>query len=167
VHEKSILLPLLPVTMMATSQPEGALWGPLVAAFSMYPLLERDGAAGVYVACCALYLILVSALTPPAGGGRAAGSSRRSSRELHIPAWLPQAAPFAAAGLCVLCHGMRLLPAPSQLPWLWDRLHVTVAWLPITAHMLYLNWRQYQQAPGQGRQTAAEWLTHKRQPPVQ
>lgn len=160
VHEKSILLPLLPVTMMAASEPEAALWGPLVAAFSMYPLLERDGAAGVYVATCAMYLLLVSALVPSKRGACAAGSnpgtSSSSSSQGYLPVWLLQAAPVAAAGLCVLCHGVRLLPPPSRLPWLWDRLHVTVAWVPITAHMLYLNWRQYhQQAPGASKAAAA------------
>jgi len=160
VHEKSILLPLLPVTMMAASEPEAALWGPLVAAFSMYPLLERDGAAGVYVATGALYLLLVSALVPSAHSARAASNSRSSSSssssQARLPVWLMQAAPVAAAGLCVVCHGVRLLPPPSRLPWLWDRLHVTVAWVPITAHMLYLNWRQYhQQAPGASKPAAA------------
>jgi hypothetical protein len=44
VHEKSILLPLLPLSMLAASEPDLALWGPVVGAFQMYPLLVRTRA---------------------------------------------------------------------------------------------------------------------------
>ncbi|GFH14327.1 alpha-1,3-glucosyltransferase [Haematococcus lacustris] len=43
VHEKSVLLPLLPISMMAAHYPGLAVWTPIVAMVSMYPLLERDG----------------------------------------------------------------------------------------------------------------------------
>ncbi|EFJ46865.1 hypothetical protein VOLCADRAFT_62003 [Volvox carteri f. nagariensis] len=55
VHEKSILLPLLPVTLLAGREPSLATWLPLLAALSMFPLLDRDGVALPYVALCALY----------------------------------------------------------------------------------------------------------------
>ncbi|XP_075264114.1 uncharacterized protein LOC142356005 [Convolutriloba macropyga] len=45
VHEKSILLPLLPVTMLAGREPYLAAALPLVASFSMFPLLQ-EGWAG-------------------------------------------------------------------------------------------------------------------------
>ncbi|GFH26541.1 alpha-1,3-glucosyltransferase, partial [Haematococcus lacustris] len=50
VHEKSVLLPLLPISMMAAHYPGLAVWTPMVAMVSMYPLLERDGLSLPYVA---------------------------------------------------------------------------------------------------------------------
>lgn len=55
VHEKSILMPLLPVTLLAGREPALAAWLPLLAALSMFPLLERDGVTLPYIALCAMY----------------------------------------------------------------------------------------------------------------
>ncbi|RXW25365.1 hypothetical protein EST38_g522 [Candolleomyces aberdarensis] len=65
VHEKTILLPLLPLTLlMSGAQPGTALhsWGALgnnVAVFSMWPLLKRDGLAVPYIATVVLWNRLV------------------------------------------------------------------------------------------------------------
>ena len=55
VHEKSILLPLLPITVLAGTYPPLALWTPLIATFSMYPLLHRDGVILAYIGTALLY----------------------------------------------------------------------------------------------------------------
>lgn len=70
VHEKSILIPLLPVTLLA---PELRLarWLPAVAVLSMAPLLLRDGLG---LASAALLLVWVAVVGPGDGwGGLAAG----------------------------------------------------------------------------------------------
>jgi alpha-1,3-glucosyltransferase len=55
VHEKSVLMPLLPVTLLASRHPVFATWFSTIACFSMFPLLERDGLSVVYaVAICGL-----------------------------------------------------------------------------------------------------------------
>ncbi|TFK17406.1 glucosyltransferase Alg6 [Coprinopsis marcescibilis] len=60
VHEKTILVPLLPLTLlMAAAQPGSSLhcWGALgnnIAIFSMWPLLKRDGQG---IACLATLLL--------------------------------------------------------------------------------------------------------------
>mmetsp|Transcript_3274 Transcript_3274/g.4511 ORF Transcript_3274/g.4511 Transcript_3274/m.4511 type:complete len:511 (-) Transcript_3274:2683-4215(-) len=48
VHEKSILLVLLPATLLIGHRPELVLWMLPVAQLSMYPLLVRDGVAAPY-----------------------------------------------------------------------------------------------------------------------
>lgn len=48
VHEKSILLPLLPATLLLGREPLAATWFTTVAAFSMFPLLEKDGLTIAY-----------------------------------------------------------------------------------------------------------------------
>ena len=45
VHEKHILLPLLPLSLVAHRAPLLFGWFATVACFSLYPLLKRDGLA--------------------------------------------------------------------------------------------------------------------------
>jgi alpha-1,3-glucosyltransferase len=49
VHEKSILLPLLPATLLCLRQPKFTAWQVLVSTFSMSPLLFKDGLALGYI----------------------------------------------------------------------------------------------------------------------
>ena len=65
VHEKTILVPLLPITMLMSSAAlESAFfgWGALVnnvAMFSMWPLLKRDGLGVQYIALLLLWNRLI------------------------------------------------------------------------------------------------------------
>lgn len=136
MHEKSILLPLLPLTMLAASEPDLAIWGPVVGVFQMYPLLVRDGAAMAYVASIALYLTLLTALVPK---GVLAHS-------VDVPKWRA----LSVAGLlgAVLLHVLEVcVPPPARLPWLYDRLFISYGFVFIAAAMLYLNYRQWHQQP--------------------
>jgi alpha-1,3-glucosyltransferase len=136
VHEKSILLPLLPITMLAASEPDLAIWGPVVGVFQMYPLLVRDGAAMAYIATNALYLILLTGLVPKGVQAYSVGSTT----------WRLA----AAAALCgaVLLHVLELtVSPPASLAWLWDRLFVTYGFVFIAAAMVYLNFRQWHLSP--------------------
>ncbi|KAF5828838.1 ALG6, ALG8 glycosyltransferase family-domain-containing protein [Dunaliella salina] len=55
VHEKSVLLPLLPVTLLAGYLPTACLWFVPAAMVSMYPLLKRDGLSLPYAALLLLW----------------------------------------------------------------------------------------------------------------
>lgn len=136
VHEKSILLPLLPVTMLAATEPDLAIWGPVVGAFQMYPLLVRDGAAMAYIATNALYLILMTGLVPKGVLAYSVDSSR----------WR-LAATVGLLGAVVLHLLEVAVPAPANVPWLFDRLFVSYGFVFIAAAMLYLNYRQWHQTP--------------------
>ncbi|GAA6017013.1 hypothetical protein JCM11491_006129 [Sporobolomyces phaffii] len=67
VHEKSILLPLMPLTLLMGARERGYgrldwEWGVLlnnVAVFSMYPLLKKDGLTTQYLALTALWNYLI------------------------------------------------------------------------------------------------------------
>ena len=50
VHEKSILLPLLPIALLWCDHPLLSSWMTLIATFSMFPLLSRDGLTIAYAA---------------------------------------------------------------------------------------------------------------------
>ncbi|KAF8058079.1 dolichyl pyrophosphate Man9GlcNAc2 alpha-1 [Scenedesmus sp. PABB004] len=133
VHEKSILLPLLPVTLLAASEPDAAVWGPVVGAFSMFPLLSRDGLAPAYAATLAAWLAVAPGLAPPRGGGAGAAPAR----------WRGAAAAVAVAGALALHTASALLPPPAALPWLWDRALVSYGFVFVAAGMAYLNARQW------------------------
>ena len=44
MHEKTILLPLMPASMLLAREPVPVLWFSFIAAFSMWPLLVKVGA---------------------------------------------------------------------------------------------------------------------------
>jgi len=65
VHEKTILLPLLPITLLLSGAPIDSptyAWGALVnnvAVFSMWPLLKKDGLGVQYIAMLVLWNRLI------------------------------------------------------------------------------------------------------------
>ncbi|KAK9241370.1 glycosyl transferase [Lipomyces kononenkoae] len=68
VHEKSILLPLLPVTLQLAAEPgtntqSYIYWINNVAVFSLWPLLKRDGLVLQYFAVSFLYNWLMGSFT--------------------------------------------------------------------------------------------------------
>lgn len=58
MHEKSVLLVLLPISLLANHEPEAAYWLPIVASLSMYPLLKKDGLCLSYAAILLAWLNL-------------------------------------------------------------------------------------------------------------
>ncbi len=58
VHEKTILLVTLPVNLLPWQHPFFVMWFNAVAAFSMYPLLVRDGLALPTWAMTSFYIVI-------------------------------------------------------------------------------------------------------------
>jgi alpha-1,3-glucosyltransferase len=50
VHEKQILIPLMPIALLAKDMPATALWASLTSTFSLFPLLDREGLRLAYIA---------------------------------------------------------------------------------------------------------------------
>lgn len=61
VHEKSILLPLLPASLLALKMPHPFSWLTHYALFSMFPLLCRDKLVLPYFAICAQFFLFLHA----------------------------------------------------------------------------------------------------------
>ncbi|KAJ1405375.1 Glycosyl transferase, ALG6/ALG8 [Sesbania bispinosa] len=61
VHEKSILLPLLPATLLALEEPFMFRWFMQFAMLSMFPLICRDGLVVPYLALLALFFLILKA----------------------------------------------------------------------------------------------------------
>ncbi|KXZ49057.1 hypothetical protein GPECTOR_23g142 [Gonium pectorale] len=167
VHEKSILLPLLPVCLLAGHEPLLGAWLPLLAGLSMYPLLERDGLALPYVALCGLYGAVVASTaleharqlqderrTAAATSAGSAGGGGRSGRVSPAAALLlrrwPALSLAALVGAAAL-HAARLaLPPPERLPWLHDRAFISAAFGGFAVAYLYLQASQWRAEAGPG-----------------
>ena len=92
VHEKHILLPLLPVALLGGRAPLLLGWLSTVAAFSLYPLLRRDGLALPYAVCQAGYLALAVALQRAAPLETRSTATGRSSTGSTRPGVSPREA---------------------------------------------------------------------------
>lgn len=157
VHEKSVLLPLMPATLLvvvlAGRQRGGArqrrvlasiaVWGPMVACFGMFPLLERDGVSAAYATCVVAYVTVVGWLLDEAMVGEEQEKEQRGGQAWAIAAATTS---ISVAGALVL-HAARLLfEPPARLPWIHDRLFITYAFLFIASAAAYLNWLQWGRA---------------------
>lgn len=139
VHEKSILLPLLPLTLLGACGDAGELalrrWVPAVAAFSMFPLLKKDRLVAAYLGAMALWAAVAWPQRPRAGErstGRApigGGGAERKRGDALIGA----SAHGESAGMPLGRRGAGVAPgsaatwqqvAPARVtgPQLWPKL---------------------------------------------
>lgn len=161
VHEKSILLTLLPVTLLAFEEPVVAAWLPVWATISMYPLLKKDGLSMAYVACLLLWFAIVSGVdytantttahansssdhlstsnTGAAQGGKQSKTISKISGQkcLHYLSLLS----ILPAG-CIHVAQIAVKP-PVRLLHLYDAAFVTLAFIHVAAVFVYLNVRQH------------------------
>ena len=160
VHEKSILLALLPVTLLAFEEPVVAAWLPVWASISMYPLLKKDGLSIAYVACLSLWFAIASGIDNKSRNTHASDSS--SSR---ISTGNNGAAEGGIKGKamsqvfgekCLHCLSLlSVLPAvcvhtaeiavkpPVRFQHLYDAVFVSLAFIHVAACLVYLNVRQH------------------------
>eukprot|EP00897_Mesotaenium_endlicherianum_P001127 jgi/Mesen1/11014/ME000098S10405 len=150
VHEKSVLLPLLPATLLALEEPNLVLWFVPTATFSVYPLLLRDGLALAYFALVLFFIL-------------AFGSPQLSSDAFARQSWswggklsglLGSVGPFLArrGPLCSFTGALVLhlvavtVTPPERYPYLHQALMVTYAFLHFVVMAAYTNWRQWYHA---------------------
>ncbi|KAF9161197.1 Glucosyltransferase-like protein [Actinomortierella ambigua] len=126
VHEKSILLPALPVTLLIVDEPVVAPRFVSLACFSMYPLLYREGLAMPYLAMVGLWIWLTAGLC-----------TRRVSSTVK---WLAVVAHVGLAGL-QLAEWVAPTPLP-RYPDLYAVLNAVLSAGGFTAYWVYFNWRQ-------------------------
>lgn len=121
VHEKSILMPLLPITIMWTRHAQLCSWAVLMSCFSMYPLLLRDGLAIPYAASMVVLFV--------------AGEWNIWTRLSVLPV--------------VAIHAVMIwVPPPVRLPHLWIMLCMTYCFVMFVLWLLFLlklQWNQLKQ----------------------
>lgn len=64
VHEKGILIPLAPLSLLALDAPGFVTWFSIVATWSLWPLLVIDRLCEAY-ACCLIIFLCIDAMTRP------------------------------------------------------------------------------------------------------
>jgi len=160
VHEKSILLALLPVTLLGFDQPVVAAWLPVWAALSMYPLLKKDGLSIAYLACLLLWLAVAAPPSSLRSGRQNAvqtGHAYTQSKESRRLGPRVGGRFIGVSGEQLLQYAslLSLLPAacihvaqcfvqpPAQLLHLYDAAYVTLSFAHIFATAVYLNVSQW------------------------
>uniref|UniRef100_A0ACD5XFH2 Uncharacterized protein n=1 Tax=Avena sativa TaxID=4498 RepID=A0ACD5XFH2_AVESA len=131
VHEKSILLPLLPASLLALHEPHLYGWFTYYALFSMYPLICRDQLLLQYMAVLGLFFLIYYA--PGASYGKEVKISSATKAVLSLPL------------LCsILLHIVYLkIEPPKRYPFLFDALIMFICFSQFVILTLYTNYKQW------------------------
>jgi len=109
VHEKSILLPLLPSTLLVLEEPQVVQYLVPYAAISMFPLLRRDGLTLPYIALLALFFLLPSCPT------------QKKTDEKKVRLSSVKVFKICSIGGAVILHLLYLfLQPPTRYPFLFE-----------------------------------------------
>lgn len=143
VHEKSILLALLPVSFLALDEQAVGKWLPAFGAFAMFPLLKKDGLGVAYLGVLLIWAsITLTTQQSTANGSRDASTD--SIRHKRLWSMLMIATQTGALLMGVATHlGQLTVPPPSQYPYLYDLMYVTCGYAAFISAFLYLNVRQW------------------------
>ena len=140
VHEKHVLLPLLPAALLAPRCPTAFGWLAAVASFSMYPMLKRDGDPWSLRLPYAVTQLLFTALSlDPAAFGLPAPPA---AAQLPTPLRWPLRA--SLAGMAALHAADLLVAPPARYPDLHAALFAAYACVHLgCAYLaaLYAQWR--------------------------
>jgi alpha-1,3-glucosyltransferase len=128
VHEKSILLPLLPITcLLLLSSPPSLAWVHIIAAFSMWPLIVRDELVVAYVALVFfMYVPLAFSLS----------SSWPSPIYAHL-------FKLSMVGMTAI-HLLRIIMVPPErYPDLFDLIVTSYSFVHFFFGFIFINWVQF------------------------
>ncbi|KAI7897153.1 glycosyl transferase [Mucor mucedo] len=125
VHEKSILLPLLPVSLLVLEEPIATTMFMNVAMFSMFPLLKREGLVIPYYITSVMWNWLVGGYGP-----NTSLTTRLGTLGVHI--------------MFVIWHIAEVsIPAPPSLPDLYTVINVLISCGLFTILFFYYVYRQF------------------------
>ncbi|KAK8446015.1 hypothetical protein SEVIR_9G420500v4 [Setaria viridis] len=131
VHEKSILLPLLPASLLALKEPQMFGWFVYFALFSMYPLICRDQLLLQYIAVLGLFFLIY--YSP--------GGSHGKRFKISCGAKVVLSLPFLCSLLLHITY-LQIEP-PKRYPFLFDALIVFVSFSQFVILTLYTNYKQW------------------------
>ena len=142
------MLPLLPITLLMHDESTLARYFPIVAMFSMFPLLERDGLTLQYFALILAYLCL------PIDGQNISPMihSKQRTRPQHQEPhtaealWTKITTKLVLGGLFVtaaVLHAVRVaVPPPAKYPFIHDALIIWFCCPLLLLTLAYLNVKQ-------------------------
>ena len=172
VHEKSILLVALPVTLLLPLEPLAACWFLQIATFSMFPLLHKDGLTVPFVGLSLISL----ALLRTARGVQSGNKARDSSYDLlHLRGLLPESVAnnvtgsvlvtlfyLSLLGQVLLLVAFLCLPAPAHLPFLHSLAISAYSCGHFVLFYMYFNYRQFCGAEGTVANKQSTKISHKK-----
>ncbi|KAK3012534.1 hypothetical protein RJ639_009107 [Escallonia herrerae] len=133
VHEKSILLPLLPASLLALEEPFLIPWLTHYALFSMFPLLCRDNLILPYFALYGIFILLCHV---PGG--------RLDTRETHSYTSLRS---FLSAFLLLCSFSLHIIyltvRPPKKYPYLFDAFIMLLCFTQFVLVAIYANRKQW------------------------
>ena len=143
VHEKSVLLPLLPmITLLSGEDGLGVEmrgwigWSNILAVWTMFPLLKRDGLRIPYFVLTGLWAYLLS--LPPASLNLYFGSRTPQSGLL----WPAKALHLSFYIAMIIWHVFEaLMPPPETKPDLWAVLNVLIGAVGFGIVYLWCSWQ--------------------------
>lgn len=131
VHEKSILLPLLPASLLALEEPRMYGWFVYFALFSMYPLICRDQLLLQYIAVLSLFFLIY--YSPGGSYGKRSNISCKAKLVLSLP--------FLCSLLLHITY-LQIEP-PKRYPFLFDALIMFVCFSQFVILAVYTNYKQW------------------------
>ncbi|XP_054720074.1 dolichyl pyrophosphate Man9GlcNAc2 alpha-1,3-glucosyltransferase-like [Uloborus diversus] len=137
VHEKSILLPALPILLLLEDHPLASTWFAIISTFSLVPLLAKDGLIIPYVALSSLFLIGVI----------------RAYEELLLSFKSKQTSVasllfcLSLSGCLVLVFSMFTIQQPARYPHLHVLLNCIYSAIHFIGFAIYFNYLQFREMP--------------------
>ena len=147
MHEKSILLASLPISLLAHWHPFTSTWFGVLATFSMYPLLTRDGLA---LPCWALTLLFyLCSVVSLQRGQRVRLPIKLLVRSccIHITGLLFTSVMLQFAGsvglLLATCSLSHLVAPPPKYPHLFPLAISMMSCVQLLGFLGYLHYLQF------------------------
>lgn len=112
VHEKSILIPAVIVCTLIPDHPFWSFWFLQISAFSMLPLLLKDGLLVPYISLMCLYPIVFYHFSPV----ESKEPGKRSEKEVWIDIFVKLAFCISTVGVIMLGLALVIIPPPDRLP---------------------------------------------------
>ncbi|OBA19047.1 ALG6, ALG8 glycosyltransferase [Metschnikowia bicuspidata var. bicuspidata NRRL YB-4993] len=139
VHEKTVLVPLIPSTLLLLTDNSSCIsviqWINNIAAFSLYPLLKKDGLVLQYLVCTLLVNWLLG------------GFLRKNWKSLLMPNLQSQALKFVIILSYMAVFAVHVLDfvitPPMQYPDLWTIANTTVSFGSFSWFYLWLLYKIY------------------------
>lgn len=146
VHEKSILLPLLPICMLLNDGDFNISSVFNAAMISMFPLLERDGLVIAYFALNIFHNAIFSSMNRSTVGNTHFDDRRKNQLENVLLCLIRMPSSVSILLTMAIHVFVRVVPFPARYPFLSDAIMVSWAFLHFCQLLLYINlfhWRWY------------------------
>lgn len=141
VHEKSILLPLLPASLLALEERRPFKWLMFYGLFSMFPLLCRDKLVLPYFALHALFMLLY--LAPCGHGARPRNARPNNTKFDYFDSFKTFMNGFIYLSSFILHIVYLTMHPPEKFPYLFEAIIMLICFYQFALLAFYTNVKQW------------------------